>query len=88
MRAIGVVVIVSGFVIFWAFIVFYWVGYQTKRLASKKGRSEIKTEFTDFSNFVVKDKDFHKAAHEEFRGFYIVVGLVVIALLASALGLG
>lgn len=66
----------------------YWTGYQAKRLASKDGQKEMKAEVTEFSRYVRKDKDFHKAINEEFKGTYIVVGLVVIALIATALGLG
>ena len=49
---------------------------------------EIKAEVTEFSSFVVKDKDFQKSLNEEFKGTYIVFGLVAIALIATALGLG
>lgn len=88
MRAFGAVVIVLGFVAFSVCVAIYWTGYQAKRLASKQGRQEIKAEITETTKFVVKDKDFHKAVNEGFRGTYIVLGLVVIALIASALGLG
>ena len=84
----GAILIVLGFVVAWVFYAIYWTGYQAKRLASKQGRQEIKAEFADTTNFIVNDKDFHKALSKEFRGTYIVLGLVVIALVASALGLG
>ena len=88
MRAMGAILIVFGFIVVWAFYAVYWTGYQAKRLASKQGRQEIKAEITDTTNFIANDKDFHKALSKEFRGTYIVLGLVVIALVASALGLG
>lgn len=88
MRAFGAVVIVLGFVAFSVCVAIYWTGYQAKRLASKQGRQEIKAEIIETANFVAKDKDFRKEVNEGSRGTYIVVGLVVIALIASALGLG
>ena len=88
MRGLAVIVIILGFILTWVFYAIYWTGYQAKRLASKQGRQEIKTEITDTANFVIKDKDFHKELNNEFRGTYIVLGLVLIALIGSALGLG
>lgn len=88
MRALGAMVIISGFVIAGVFFSIFWVGYQAKRLSTKKGRQEVKWEVNDAVTFIAKDKDFHKSLHKEFRGTYIVVGLVVVALIASALGLG
>lgn len=88
MRALGVIVIISGFIVAWVFYAVYWTGYQAKRLATKQGREEIKAEVSNTANFVAKDKDFHKALNKEFRGTYIVLGLVALALIASALGLG
>jgi hypothetical protein len=80
---IGSVVII-GFVL----MGIIWTGYQAKRLASKKGRKEIRSELSEFSSFVVNDKGFHKELNREFRGTYIVIGLVVVALIGTALGLG
>lgn len=88
MRALGAMVILSGFVIAGVFIVVYWIGYQTKRLSSKQGRQAIKGEVTDAVTFMKTDKNFRENIHKEFRGTYIVVGLVIVALIASALGLG
>ena len=88
MRLFGAMVIGSGVIMAFVFMGVYWTGYQAKRLASKDGQKEIKAEVTEFSRYVRKDKDFHKAINEEFKGTYIVVGLVVIALIATALGLG
>ncbi len=88
MRAFGAVVIVLGFVAFSVCVAIYWTGYQAKRLASKQGRQEIKAEIIETANFVAKDKDFRQEVNEGFRGTYIVLGLVVIALIATALGLG
>jgi len=88
MRLIGAMVIGSVVIIGFVFVGIYWTGYQAKRLTSKEGRKEIKAEVTEFSSFVAKDKDFHKAVNKEFKGTYIVFGLVAIALIATALGLG
>jgi hypothetical protein len=87
MRAIGAMVIISGFAVAGVFFVVYWIGYQAKRVASRTGREEIKTEFVQFTNFVAKDKDFHKEMNREFKGTYIILGLVAVVLIASALGL-
>ena len=83
-----VLIIVSAVVLSWIAIGIYWTGYQAKRLTNKQGRAEIKREVSDATSFIVKDKDFHKAINKEFRGTYILVGLVAVALIASALGLG
>jgi cytoskeletal protein RodZ len=88
MRLFGAIVIVTGFALWWIFVAVYWTGYQAKRLSNKQGRQEIKTEVTETVSFIAKDKDFHKSLNKEFRGLYIVIGLVVVALIASALGLG
>lgn len=88
MRAFGALVIFSAFVVAGVFIAIYWTAYQAKRLSSQQGRNEIKAEVKDTITFIAKDKDFHKSFHKEFRGTYIVVGLVVVALIGSALGLG
>ena len=81
-------VIIAGFFIAGVFYVIYWTGYQAKRLSSKEGRQEIKTEVSEAVTFVTTDKDFKEGFHKEFRGTYIVIGLVVVAFIASALGLG
>ncbi len=83
-----VLIIVSAVVLSWIAIGIYWTGYQAKRLTNKQGRAEIKREVSDATTFIVKDKDFHRAINKEFRGTYILVGLVAVALIASALGLG
>ena len=88
MRAVGAMVIVSGFIVAGAFFVIYWIGYQAKRVTSKQGRQEIKTEVTQAAHFIATDKDFHKEIHREFKGTYIVFGLIALALIASTLGLG
>jgi hypothetical protein len=88
MRAVGAMVIFSGFVVAGAFFVIYWIGYQAKRVTNKQGRQEIKTEVSQAAHFIATDKDFHKEVHKEFKGTYIVFGLVALALIASALGLG
>ena len=88
MRAIGAMVILSAGVVVFVLMAIVWTGYQEKRLASDEGRKEIKAEVTEFSSFVRNDKDFHRAINKEFKGTYIVFGLVVIALIATALGLG
>lgn len=88
MRLLGAMVIGSVVIVGFIFVGIYWTGYQAKRLSSRGGRQEIATEVKDFTNFVSKDKDFHKAVHEEFKFTYIVIGLVAIALIATALGLG
>jgi len=88
MRAAGAIVIFSGFVVAGAFFVIYWSGYQAKRVTNKQGRQEIKTEVSQAAHFIATDKDFHKEIHKEFKGTYIVFGLVALALIASALGLG
>jgi hypothetical protein len=88
MRAIGAMVIGSVVIIGFVFVGIYWTGYQAKRLTSKDGRKEIRAEVKEFSSFVATDKDFHKAINKEFKGTYIIFGLVVVALIATALGLG
>lgn len=88
MRATGAILIIFGLIVASVFVAIYWTGYQAKRLASKQGRQEIKAEITETANFIAKDKDFHKAINKEFRGTYIVLGLVIVAIIASALGLG
>jgi hypothetical protein len=88
MRAVGAMVIFSGFVVAGAFFVIYWIGYQAKRVTNKQGRQEIKTEVSQAAHFIATDKDFHKEVHKEFKGTYIVLGLVALALIASALGIG
>ena len=88
MRAIGAMIILSVGVIAYVLMAVVWTGYQAKRLTSKEGRKEVKAEVTEFSTFVGKDKDFHKAINKEFKGTYIVFGLVALALIATALGLG
>lgn len=88
MRAMGAILIIFGFIVAWVFYAIYWTGYVAKRLASKQGRKEIKVAVTDTANFIAKDKYFHNEINKAFRGTYIVLGLVVIALIASALGLG
>jgi len=88
MRLVGAMVIGSVVIIGFVLMGIIWTGYQAKRLASKKGRKEIRNELSEFSSFVVKDKDFHKELNREFRGTYIVIGLVVVALIGTALGLG
>jgi hypothetical protein len=88
MRAIGVMVIVAGFVVAWAIMAILYVGIFAKKASSKQGRQEIKRDVTDTVTFIAKDKDFHKEINKEFRGLYIVIGLVVFALIGTALGLG
>lgn len=88
MRAIGAMAIVSFFVLVWIAYAVFWTGYQAKRVFSKQGRAEITREVSDATTFIVKDKDFHKAINKEFRGLYIVLGLVALALIGTALGLG
>ena len=88
MRLFGAMVIGSVVITGFVLMGIYWTGYQAKRLASKKGRKEIRNELSEFSSFVVNDKDFHKEFNREFRGTYIVLGLVVVALIGAALGLG
>ena len=88
MRLVGAMVIGSVVIIGFVLMGVIWTGYQAKRLASEKGRKEIRNELSEFSSFVVKDKDFHKELNREFRGTYIVIGLVVVALIGAALGLG
>jgi hypothetical protein len=88
MRLVGAMVIGSVVIIGFVLMGVIWTGYQAKRLASEKGRKEIRNELSEFSSFVVKDKDFHKELNREFRGTYIVIGLVVVALIGTALGLG
>lgn len=88
MRAIGAMVIFSGFIVAGAFFVLYWIAYQAKRVTNKQGRQEIKTELTQTAHFIATDKDFHKEFNRGFMGTYIVFGLLALALIASALGLG
>lgn len=87
MRLLGLIVIVSGFLIFWAVFAIYWTAIQTKRLTSKQGRQEIKTEVTDSVTFIAKDKDLHKALKREFKGTYIIIGISLLIFLAYALGI-
>ena len=87
MRALGVIVIVGGFILAWAFFAIYWTVYQAKGLASKQGRQEMKAEITDTVTFIAKDKDFHQAFNKEFRGTYIVIGILLLIFLAYALGI-
>ena len=77
-----------GFFIFAVFVVIYAILDFFKKLSSKKGRAELKQEVSATTKFIATDKDFHKSLHKEFRGTYIVLGLLVVALIASALGLG
>ena len=81
-----VLIIISGVVLSWIAVGIYWTGYQAKRLTSKQGRAEIKREVSDATTFIVKDKDFHKAINKEFRGTYVLFGLLAVALIAGALG--
>ena len=88
MRLVGAMVIGSVVIIGFVLMGIIWTGYQAKRLASKKGRKEIRNELSEFSSFVVKDKAFHKELNREFRGTYILIGVMVVALIATALGFG
>jgi hypothetical protein len=88
MRAAGVMVIVAGFIVAWAIMAILYVGFFAKKVSSKQGRQEIKRDVTDTVTFIAKDKDFHKEINKEFRGLYIVIGLVIFALIGTALGLG
>ena len=88
MRLFGAMVIGSVVIVGFIFVGVYWTGYQAKRLSSRGGRQEITAEVKGFTSYVSKDKDFHKAVHEEFKFTYIVLGLVAIALIGTALGLG
>ena len=81
-------VIVAGFVVAWSIMAILYVGFLGKKASSKQGRQEIKTDVTEAVTFIVKDKDFHKEVHKEFRGLYIVLGLIAFALIGTALGLG
>lgn len=88
MRAAGVMVIVAGFIVAWAIMAILYVAFFAKKVSSKQGRQEIKTDLSDAVTFIARDKDFHKDIHKEFRGLYILIGLIVIALIGTALGLG
>ena len=87
MRAIGALIIIIGFVVAGVFLAIYWTSYQVKRLSNKQGRAEIKTEISKAAKVIATDKDFHKDLNKEFKGTYILFGLVAVALLAMALGI-
>jgi hypothetical protein len=88
MRALGVIVIVSGFIIYCIYAAFYITAQKAKQASSKQGRQEIKDEITDAVTFIKNDKYFHQELNREFRGTYILFGLLAIALIGTALGLG
>ena len=88
MRALGVVVIVSGVVIYWVYMAIGVTALKAKQASTKQGRQEIKDEITDTVTFIKNDKYFHQEFNREFRGAYILFGLLVIALIGTALGLG
>jgi hypothetical protein len=89
MRIVGVAgLILTAFLIYWIPASIYIAGQKAKQLRSRKGRQEIKNEVTDAVHFMATDSYFRQEFHREFRGTYIVIGLVFVALLGSALGLG
>lgn len=88
MRALGVTVIVSGFVIYWIYVAFYATAQKAKQASTKQGRQEIKEEITDTVTFIKNDKYFHQEFNRQFKGAYILFGLLAIALIGTALGLG
>jgi hypothetical protein len=47
----------------------------------------MKAEITDAVTFIAKDKDFHQAFNKEFRGTYIMIGILLLIFLAYALGI-
>jgi hypothetical protein len=87
MRAFGVIVIVSGVVIYWVYMAIGVTAIKAKQASTKQGRQEIKDEITDTVTFIKNDKYFHQEFNREFRGTYIVLGLVLIAFIGYALGL-
>jgi hypothetical protein len=47
----------------------------------------MKAEITDTVTFIAKDKDFHQEFNKEFRGTYIMIGILLLIFLAYALGI-
>lgn len=88
MRALGVIVIVSGLVIYGLYMAIGVTALKAKQASTKQGRQEIKDEITDTVTFIKNDKYFHQEFNRAFRGTYILVGLLVFALIATALGFG
>jgi hypothetical protein len=89
MRVVGVAgLILTAFLIYWIPASIYIASKKAKQLSSKQGRQEIKNEVIGAAQFMATDKYFRQEFHREFRGTYIVIGLVFIALIGTALGLG
>jgi hypothetical protein len=89
MRIVGVAgLILTAFLVYWIPASIYIAGQKAKQLRSRQGRQEIKNEVTDAVHFMATDSYFRQEFHREFRGTYIAIGLVFVALLGSALGLG
>lgn len=78
--------LVGGFIIWWAFVAIYGVFDFSKRMSSKQGRTEIGQEISSTAKFIAKDKDFHKSIFEEFRGTFIMLGLVLFIMVLYLLG--
>ena len=89
MRVVGVAgLILTAFLLYWIPASIYISGQKAKQLGSKQSRQEIKNEITDAVHFMATDKYFRQEFHREFRGTYIIIGLVFVALIGTALGLG
>jgi hypothetical protein len=89
MRIVGVAgLILTAFLIYWIPASIYIAGQKAKQLGSREGRQEIKNEITGAAHFMATDEYFRQEFHREFRGTYIAIGLVFVALIGTALGLG
>jgi hypothetical protein len=89
MRIVGVAgLILTALLIYWIPASIYIASQKAKQLGTRQGRQEIKNDVTDAVHFMATDTYFRQEFHREFRGTYIAIGLVFVALIGSALGLG
>lgn len=89
MRIVGVAgLILTAFLLYWIPASIYIAGKKAKELSTRQGLQNIKNEVTGAAHFMATDKYFRQEFHREFRGTYIIIGLVFVALIGTALGLG
>ena len=89
MRIVGVAgLILTAFLLYWIPASIYIAGKKAKELSTRQGFQNIKNEVTGAAHFMATDKYFRQEFHREFRGTYIIIGLVFVALIGTALGLG
>lgn len=92
---IGIVagIIILGFAVAFVFGVIYLFFDFSRRLSKKETRKEALKEIKDSTiqvgkniEYIATDKDFHKALHKEFKGTYIMLGVIAFLFILMALG--